>query len=238
MAVASALITMKAIILAAGSGSRLDDSPDHPPKALTLLTPKTSILAFQLQALTAYLSLDQIWIVVGYQKEAIMDAFPDLVYIYNPHFQKENTSKSLLRALNKIDEDILWLNGDVVFRPAILESLLKTARTAMIVNQAVVGEEEVKYRTDDQGLILEVSKEVIQPQGEALGINFFKREDLPWLRKHLTLCKSGDFFEKAIEKGIREGHHVRSSPVGNEDCAEIDFPEDLIRAKQLMLLWG
>lgn len=229
---------MKAIILAAGMGSRLDDSPHHLPKALTLLNQHTSILDCQLRALTPYLSLDHIWLVVGYEKEKIMSAFPDLVYVFNPHYAQENTSKSLLRALRKIEEDVLWLNGDVVFRPEILAPLLEANRTGMIVNQGGVGEEEVKYRTDSQGYITEVSKQVAQPQGEALGINFFKYEDMLWLRQNLQQCQPHDFFEKAIELGIRQRSKVKSFPVKAEDCIEIDFPEDLVRAKQLAQRWG
>lgn len=229
---------MKAIILAAGMGSRLDDSPDHLPKALTPIIGQASILECQLRGLSICLSLDQIWVVVGYRKEVIMEAFPDLGYIYNPDFQKENTSKSLLRALKKVDEDVLWLNGDVVFHPAIVEKLIKEDRTAMVVSQTVVGEEEVKYRVDPQGRITEVSKQVTEPQGEALGINLFKKEDLPLLRQELERCLPGDFFEKAIEQGIQKGLAVWSVPVGVDECSEIDFPEDLIRAKKLVSNWS
>jgi choline kinase len=228
---------MKAIILAAGMGSRLDDSPHHLPKALTLLNHQASILDCQLHALTSYVSLDHIWLVVGYEKEKIMSAFPDLVYVFNPRYAQENTSKSLLRALRKIEDDVLWLNGDVVFRPDILAPLLEAKRTGMIVNRGRVGEEEVKYCTDPQGYITEVSKQVAQPQGEALGINFFKYEDMLWLRQNLQQCQPQDFFEKAIEMGIEQGQQVWSFPVEAEDCIEIDFPEDLVRAKQLLQRW-
>lgn len=229
---------MKVIILAAGVGSRLDDSPHHLPKALTLLNHEMSILSCQLRVLTHYLSLDQIWIVVGYEKDLIMAAFPDLVFIFNPDFQKENTSKSLLRALRKIDEDVLWLNGDVVFRPEILNPLLQSNRTGIIVNQATVGEEEVKYRANKEGCVLEISKHIVQPQGEALGINFFKREDMLWLRNNLECCQPGDFFEKGIQMGLKQGHSVWSFPIELDECVEVDFPEDLIRAKQLVERWG
>lgn len=229
---------MKAVILAAGMGSRLDDSPDHLPKALTPLVDQSSILACQLRELVRYLPLDDIWIVVGYRKEAIMEAFPDLGFIYNSGFQQENTSKSLLRALRKLDEDILWMNGDVVFRPEIVDRLIKENRTAMVVNQAAVGQEEVKYRADPQGLILEVSKQVREPQGEALGINLFKKEDVPLLRDKLEECSPTDFFEKGIEQCIQSGLKVWTVPVGINDCAEVDFPDDLVRARQLIHQWG
>jgi choline kinase len=228
---------MKIIILAAGMGSRLDDSPQHLPKSLTLLHHHCSILDFQLRALTSYVSIDQIWIVVGYKKEAIMSACPDLVYVFNPDFQSENTSKSLLRALKKMDEDVLWLNGDVVFHPSILKPILKANRTGMVVNHAIVGEEEVKYRTNDQGRIIEVSKQILHPKGEALGINFFKRKDMLWLRDNLNTCHPDDFFEKGIEMGLQQGESVWSFPVELDQCVEIDFQEDLIKAKELVQQW-
>lgn len=228
---------MKAIILAAGMGSRLDNTPHHLPKALTLLTNHHSILDLQLQGLMPCLSLDQVWIVVGYRKETIMEKFPSLTYVFNPDFKKENTSKSLLRALEKLDEDVLWLNGDVVFHPLIIKNILLQNRTSMVVNQTVVGEEEVKYRTNPNGQIIEVSKHVKFPQGEALGINFFKREDLDQLKQNLESCQPTDYFEKGIEQGIQQGQVVWSFPVQLEECAEIDFPEDILHAKNLLQKW-
>jgi L-glutamine-phosphate cytidylyltransferase len=228
---------MKVIILAAGMGSRLDPTENHEPKALTKLANQQSILAWQLQALASYELLDHTWVVVGYRKEAIIEAFPDLGYIYNPHFQQENTSKSLLRALKKVDEDVLWLNGDVVFRPIVLESLLNGDMSAMLVNRTVVGEEEVKYRATEEGRLLEVSKQVKNPQGEAVGINFFRKNDLTLLRQALEQCQPTDYFEKAIEVCIQQGQTIWTCPVKVEECTEIDFPKDLEHANQLIAQW-
>jgi choline kinase len=229
---------MKAVILAAGLGSRLDESENHQPKTLTKLANGKSILELQLEALSAYISLDQVIVIVGYQKEAIMNAFPDLMYIYNSNYDKENTAKSLLRAIKKIEEDLLWLNGDVIFNPKILNELFEFNKTAMVVNTARVGEEEVKYRTDPQGKILEVSKQVQEPQGEALGINFFKRAHLFLLKTNLEQCQPSDYFEKGIELCIQQGLPVWGLPIGNEDCAEIDFPGDLHKANRLLKTWN
>lgn len=225
---------MKAVILAAGLGSRLHPvDAHHLPKPLTELANGKSILQLQLDNLASFISLDDVFIVVGYRKEAILDAFPDLTYIYNPHFSQENTSKSLWRALRKIEDDVLWMNGDVVFHPRVLEQVFQAQRTGMVVNSAVVGEEEVKYRADTHGHILEVSKQMSNPQGEALGINFFTKEDLPVLKKNLELCQRSDYFEKAIEMGIQHQHQVVwKIPVEAADCVEIDFPEDLEKANR------
>ncbi len=227
---------MKVIILAAGIGSRL--GVEDIPKALTRLVNGKSILEFQLDSLAHYLSLGDVSIVVGFHEDKIMTRFPNLVYVHNPHFTSENTAKSLLRGLANIEnEDVLWLNGDVVFRHEILEPLLTDRKNAMIVNTAVVGEEEVKYQVDDLGHILEVSKQVSDPAGEALGINFFSAKDLHLLKEALGECGNTDYFERAVQSSIDAGVEVWASPISPELCVEVDFPEDLERANSIIKSW-
>jgi choline kinase len=225
---------MKIVILAAGKGTRLAGDL---PKPLTPLANGFSILGFQLQHLARYFSLHDVLVVVGYQKEKILEAFPDLLYVYSPHYARENTSKSLLRALYKVKEDLLWINGDVVFHPSILKKILEFNRTCMVVNQHAVGEEEVKYRIDSDGLIQCVSKQVQEAAGEALGINFFKAEDLDLLREELERCQDSDYFEKGVEGAIQRGLKVWSLPVKTSLCTEIDFNEDLLYANEMLSAW-
>lgn len=227
---------MKVVILAAGKGSRL--GTHAAPKPLTELVSGQSILEHQLEGLSLCTSLNNVMVVVGYHKEEIMERFPDLLYVYSPNFAKENTSKSLLRALEKCDEDVLWLNGDVVFHPSVLKLMLEQPRTAMMVNKGIVGEEEVKYRQDEKGRVLEVSKHVKHPEGEALGINYVAHQDLALLRSQLENCEASDYFEKAIERCIEEGMVVWSVVVEHALCTEIDFPEDLERANAMLRSWG
>lgn len=225
---------MKTIILAAGAGKRFKGL--DLPKPLTRLANGKSILQMQVETLANYISLDDLIIVVGYHKEKIMEEFPDLLFVYNPSFFSENTSKSLLKALLKIQDDVLWLNGDVVFHAEVLEAILAATTNSMVVNVGVVGEEEVKYRTNSQGKILEVSKQVITPQGEALGINYFKQDSLSSLRRNLEKCTNQDYFEKGIEMCIAEGVDVWSVPVNASKCTEVDFPEDLDKANQILYI--
>lgn len=223
---------MKTIILAAGKGSRLGDT--QLPKPLTPLKTGKSILAHQLENLSHIISLEDVILVVGYKKEKIMEQFPDLLFVFNPNFSTENTSKSLLRALQKIQEDVLWLNGDVVFHPEILPSVIQSKKSCMVVNEGPVGDEEVKYLSDRKGRITAISKQVENAHGEALGINFFKSKDIRLLKQMLDLCDPSDYFEKGIELAIQEGLKVYCSKVNASLCTEIDFPEDLLRANQLI----
>lgn len=227
---------MKIVILAAGKGSRL--SNPSLPKPLTLLSDGKSILQHQIEALEHYFSRHEIMVVVGYHKELIMDAFDDLLFIYSPRFSVENTSKSLLRAIKKFHEDFLWINGDLLFHPSIIEKLIAQRRSSMVVTKRPVGEEEVKYKTIADGRITAVSKTVISGEGEAVGMNFFTADCLPLLQKNLEECLDSDYFEKAVEQCIESGLAVWSCPVDNSLCTEIDFPSDLDHANTLLNSWS
>jgi len=190
----------------------------------------------QIDCLRRYVDVDDIMAVVGFKKELIMEAFPDLAFIYNEQFDTTNTAKSLLRALRKLQGyDVLWLNGDVVFDDAVIERVASHPGTCMAVNVASVGEEEVKYATDDDGVICQVSKEVVAGQGEAVGINKIDSENVPLLINCLAKCADGDYFEKAIELAIADGLKVWPVDVSDLVCTEVDFIEDLLAVNvQLM----
>src|SRR5210317_401107 len=136
---------MKIIILAAGIGSRLGNPF---PKPLTPLKNGKSIMGMQTQNLTSRFNIDDINVVVGFKKDLIMERFPELTYVYNPFFDRTNTSKSLLQALRKHrDKSVLWLNGDVVFDEKLLSVLkadIRQNNSFISVNTSSVADEEVK----------------------------------------------------------------------------------------------
>jgi len=223
---------MKAIILAAGIGSRLGNSN---PKPLTKLKNNETILNRQVMYLSNYIGEDNIIVVVGYKKDIIMEAFPNLLYIYNNFYDTTNTSKSLLKALKKIEnEDVLWLNGDVVFEKKLLESIIECPQSCMAVNTNSVGEEEIKYNINKDGTLKDVSKSVSPALGEAVGINKIISSDLVLFRKKLLECNNQDYFEKAIELSIKEGLKIIPTDISNFLCMEIDFQDDLSNINSIL----
>ena len=217
---------MKAIILAAGIGSRL--GKPH-PKPLTKLSTGETIIGRQIKFLSNYIGEDNIYIVVGFKKELIMEAFPKQIFIYNNLFDQTNTSKSLLCALNKIkDEDVIWLNGDVVFEKEVLEPIINYKGSCMAVNTNSVSDEEVKYNITSLGTINEVSKIIKNGLGEAVGINKITKKSLALFIDSLNKCNNNDYFEKAIENSIKKGLKIYPIDISKRFCIEIDFNEDLV----------
>lgn len=223
---------MDVVILAAGVGSRLGQPF---PKPLTELADGRSIMARQVESLRSAFPASRLYVVVGFKKDMIMEAFPEVGFIYNPFFGETNTSKSLLRALQFTGVDgTLWLNGDVVYDPELLTALrphLQRDESFVAVDTAAVGEEEVKYSLDGSGFIHELSKQVDPAAGEAVGINYIASSDKGALVDHLTACDDQDYFERGMEQAIAAGQmRVRAVDVSEWLCIEIDFREDLARA--------
>ena len=225
---------MKIIILAAGIGSRLGNPF---PKPLTPLNDGKSIMHRQLSAISKHFDINDVSIVVGFKKDLIMERFPDVSYVYNQFFDRTNTSKSLLKALKTHkNKSILWLNGDVVFDDKLFEVLkadIEANNSFISVNTSRVAEEEVKY-TLKEGYVHELSKEVKNGLGEAVGINFISSNDLAPFVAKLEECGNQDYFEKGLELAIRdENLKIKALDISKYDCIEVDFKEDLENAKNL-----
>lgn len=226
-------MTLQTVILAAGMGSRLGRSL---PKPLTELNDGRSIMRQQHDNIrAAFGSSARITTVVGYRAETIVEAFPEVDYVYNDRYDQTNTSKSLLRALNATGRGgVLWMNGDVVFDPRVLGraiALIERDQSFVTVNTSKVSDEEVKYTTAADGSIKELSKTVVGGIGEAVGINYISSADKKAFIRQLTRVDDQDYFERGLELAIAEDG-VRLEPLDISDlyAVEVDFAEDLERA--------
>jgi len=227
-------MSVNAVILAAGMGTRLG----RPwPKPLTPLSDGRTIMQQQMDNLTSVFADARIMTVVGFKLELILEAFPNVVYVYNESYDQTNTNRSLLKALRlSAPGGVLWMNGDVVFDPAVLTMVtpyIEADRSFICVNTAVVGEEEVKYTVDADGHVALLSKQVSPALGEAVGINFVSARDKDTLIARLAECEDGDYFERGIELAIeRDAMKVLPLDISQYFAVEVDFEEDLSRANQ------
>ena len=220
-------------ILAAGMGTRLG----RPfPKPLTQLATGQTIMEQQIDNIRGVFGDDvRITIVVGFKLDIVMEHVPDAVFVYNENFDQTNTCKSLLKALRASHEgSVIWMNGDVVFDPIILQRLtpfIVSGRSAVAVNTAAVAEEEVKYTVDDAGHVKELSKTCVGGLGEAVGINLIGGKDKAALIQRLDECADQDYFERGIELAIQaDGIEVTPVDISDLFAVEVDFEGDLERA--------
>jgi choline kinase len=219
------------IILLAGMGSRL--GRPH-PKSMTPLSSNQTILSRQLSSLRSH-GL-QICCVVGFKKDLIMEEAADCLFVYNADYDCTNTSKSLLTALKHFkNHNILWLNGDVVFHPLVIDKIIDSAESSVAVNSAKVGEEEIKYSLNQDGYIKQISKQNTEALGEAVGINYITSKWVPEFVEKLEEVEDQAYFERAMELLIQEhGNVFKPLDISDLGCIEVDFEDDLKAAKDLI----
>ena len=111
---------MRAIILAAGCGLRLNQHTKEIPKALLDLNGK-SILERQISLLREY-GVNEIFVVTGYKREKYV--LKDVEYIFNPRYSETEQLASMMVARSKIFDDILVIFGDILFDSQILQQIL------------------------------------------------------------------------------------------------------------------
>ena len=228
-------MALQVVILAAGMGTRLGKPW---PKPLTPLADGRSIMQQQLENVEKVFKNDaRTTIVVGFKLEMIMEAHPNATFVYNENYDQTNTSKSLLKALRASQESgVLWMNGDVVFDPRVLERVsgrIRNEKSFVCVNTSATAEEEVKYTVDSKGNINALSKQVKNALGEAVGINFISRHHKDAVIKYLDEVADNDYFERGLELAIEKAG-VEIEPVDISDlfAVEVDFQADLDRANQ------
>jgi choline kinase len=226
-------VTTQVVILAAGMGSRLGRTL---PKPLTELSDGRTIMGQQFDNIHhAFANNAKVTIVVGYKLEHIIEAFPQASFVYNEQYDQTNTSKSLMRALQASGPGgVLWMNGDVVFDPAVLDraaAMIAREQSFVTVNTSKVSDEEVKYTTSAEGYIKELSKTVEGGLGEAVGINYISAADKATLLRQLKAVGDQDYFERGIELAIEQnGLLVEPVDISDLYAVEVDFAEDLERA--------
>jgi choline kinase len=121
---------MKAIILAAGMGTRLHPYTTDTPKCLVNVNGK-SIINNALEILEAN-GIKETIIVVGYLagviRESIGDQFGDMniSYVHNDLYEKTSTSYSTLLALQRLEpgEGLILIEGDVFFESSLFKALM------------------------------------------------------------------------------------------------------------------
>lgn len=247
---------MKALILAAGSATRMRPLSDAKPKCL-LPVGGIPILQRQIENLAAA-GIEQIGLVIGYRSEMIRsfvkEKFPFLRirFIVNPKYESTNNAFSLLLArdyfLNEPHgdssvSDLLLLDADIVFSPQLLPFLLKhDAPDKIAVRvQGDHDEEEVRVKVSREGAVTGIGKTIPLPEtfGESIGVEVFSSSSAKRMFEVLDQrirrgSGRSEFYEASFQVLIDEGFALHAIDVSQFPCVEIDTPEDLDSAEALL----
>ena len=246
---------MKAIIVAAGPGSRLNPFTNQRPKCLLEVGGRT-ILERTLEALRGN-GIENIVVVRGYYSHLINH--PDITYYQNPNFKNNNILRSLFYAEDEMNDDFIFSYSDILYSREIVGRLIQSdADIALVADvnwaQHYEGRDqhpipEAELVKVENGRVVKIGKEVVSPQeadGEFIGLAKFSKSGAERMKaayhrvadEHPTApFQHAASLEKAymtdmIQELVDNGSPVQSVDIGG-GWIEIDTPQDLARAQAL-----
>ncbi|MDH5589809.1 MAG: phosphocholine cytidylyltransferase family protein [Gemmatimonadota bacterium] len=227
---------MKAIILAAGLGSRLGPKAKGLPKALQKVGDRT-LIEHQLEALSAE-GVGPVVGVVGHGEGHVRTVLGDSVeYVVNSRPSETNSLYSLWLARQWLEGEVLILNSDLFFHPDILKRLLRTKGSALAFDSTSHGGAEQTKVGLNGGRITDLGKDFPETgaRGENLGLIKFDAQASMTMRKRAeAIISSGGertWVTEAVRSVLAEVE-VTGVNVAGLPWVEIDFPYDLDAARR------
>ncbi len=114
---------MKAIILAAGQGTRLKKYTENLPKGMLEFDKKT-IIERQIDTYRRC-GISDIIVVRGFAADKI--AYPDVRYYENTDYAETNMVESLMAAKQEFDDDVIVSYSDILFEEGMLTGMMASA---------------------------------------------------------------------------------------------------------------
>jgi len=226
---------MRAIILAAGLGTRLRPLTDDRPKSLVAVAGE-SFFERQLRQLRAA-GAGSITVVTGYMAQAFdpWRGEADLIFVHNEHYHDRNNIWSM-HLVREALADSLVLEGDVRLAEGIIpveapaKSCVFTGRREDMKNEWVV-------HADEDGRV----RAIIPSSGSAwilAGMSYWTAADAAEMALLLeaAVLKPGweQLFWDDVYRVNLDSLDLRAARIGSEDWVEIDTLEDKERFEALL----
>jgi glucose-1-phosphate thymidylyltransferase len=235
---------MKAVVLAAGEGTRLRPLTEDKPKGMVEVAGKP-ILTHCFEQL-ADLGADELLVVVGYRKEAIIehygDEFEGTPITYTHQREQKGLAHALLTVEEQIDDDFMLMLGDNIFR-ANLSDVVNRQREdradAAFLVEEVPWDEASRYGvcdTNKYGEIVEVVEKPEDPPSNLVMTGFYTFTPAIFHACHLVQPSNRNEYEisDAIDLLIHSGRTIDAIRMDGWRN-DIGYPEDRDQAEERLL---
>ena len=233
-----------ALLLAAGTGSRLSPLTDSTPKCLVEVN-GIPILERLIRSLRSH-GFKRLVVVTGHLSEVIQDylgnryADIEITYIHSPLYKTTNNIYSLWLAGKVIDEPFLLIESDLVFQPELLKPMLQPDRIAVSkllpwMNGTTV---TLNKRQQLDALWLGTVNRNDATHFKTVNIYSFSRSTWQsiWERldRHISAKKVKEYYESVFAELVAE-ENLTFAPVffDADRWYEIDTLEDLSAAEKM-----
>jgi glucose-1-phosphate thymidylyltransferase long form len=226
---------MKAVVLAAGEGTRLRPLTEDTPKGMVEVDGQP-ILTHCFDQLVE-LGADELVVVVGYRKEVIIehygDAFDDTPITYTHQREQSGLAHALLTAEEHVDDDFMLMLGDNVFSANLADVVRRQRESradAAFLVEEVEWDEASRYGvcdTNNYGEIVEVVEKPADPPSNLVMTGFYTFTPAIFHACHLVQPSNRGEYEisEAIDLLIQSGRTIDA--IGIEGWRiDVGYPED------------
>jgi len=229
----------RAIILAAGNGTRMGRLTADRPKAMLEVDGQTLVERY-LDALGSF-GIGDVTLVVGHRQERLREHLDGRVrFVENARYRETNSLYSLSLAREQLVDGAVIMNSDILVSRELLGRLIHAPveDAALVDTTSTLGDEEMKVKIW-QGFAVDFSKALPpwEAHGENVGILKFGPIGGRLLVEHIdALLAGGDenaWAPKAF-RSLAQEWPIRAITTDGLPWTEIDFPADLERARDLV----
>lgn len=226
---------MKALILNSGLGSRMGDATKSAPKCMSIIKEDVTILSNQIDLLLEC-GIDDILITTGAHSEVLKEylkyKYPDnnITFVHNDVYAQTNYIYSIYLAKDFLNDDIVMMHGDLVFKKPVLDGLLKNESSCVIVDETLPLPEKDFKAVVYNGLISKIGIDFFDDAYACQPLYKLHKEDwLVWLDSIKAFCESDNkkvYAENALNE-ISDKVKIVPYNINGQLCQEIDTLEDL-----------
>tara|TARA_B100000035_G_C20967830_1_gene539596 strand:+ start:100 stop:798 length:699 start_codon:yes stop_codon:yes gene_type:complete len=230
---------MKAVILAAGRGTRLYPLTTNRPKSLLKIGNKTLLnrLVDQLKEMM----INEIIIVVGFNKDMIIEEFKNdtavNIIAYND-FEKTNNLFTLWSVKEELVGETIISFADIILEKEIIKNLIKSKNDicmAYYSKKVLDGTMPIKVVNSKIENITTTKKE--DASGNFIGIGKFSHKGckilIEYMNKYIKSENFNDYYTIAIDNYVRNGGYAEGLDIGEYKWTEIDDMKDYDLAKKI-----
>ncbi len=230
---------MKAIIMAAGIGSRLLELNKNNPKCLIRANGQ-SLIRRSVDLLRSR-GIADVSVVTGFKAEAIRsDLGQSVNYFHNPFYDVTNSIASLWLAREKLCSDVILLNADLYYDPSILDIAIAQKKPAVMMSDCSrIETADFRFSFDGNKIVRTGNKLSNEDtDGEYVGIVRIDYSFVKHFKKRLeAMIEGGDFrnwWEGVLYAFIEDGLTINHFDVGGRFWTEVDNRLDYERLQRIL----
>ena len=240
---------MKAIILSAGQGSRLGHLTDDRPKCLIEFGGRT-LLDRQLDALEAN-GVHEVVVVTGFRDDQVEAALaarssgPAVRTIYNPFYKVADNLGSLFIAKHELEGECLVWNGDTLVSDALMKRVVSNDQAGICVTidrKDSYDDDDMKVVVDEGGRLRQIGKRISAGvNAESIGLLAFRNGGAAQfseaIERAIRTSEGTTIWYLRVIYQIAQQADVWTFDISGEEWGEVDFPEDVETARELVTRW-